>query len=521
MKGKLEIQTESAEFRSTFKSWARTTKGSELRKDTLGDSPRQLSLPKVSRTKSHAQIMRTSMKTFLTELNIPFPPHKSLKDTNEIDDENEKKMRKSSYGRIAPECNFLLNRVEKTVDRLQKLNEKFQKSMPLSNPQVLTGPRVQSRGSRVSIFSPTGMPLFPNSRPDTRSLPKSGFPEYIAKDFEDPDGNLSLIEAIKLIDGNKKSDVVADAMWVDLGEGYKLYDHLVHERKTKEIEMRNLQENLRSLTVGNDNQKLHNEITELKNQIKEHEQQVNEDEMEYEILERMLSERKAQAELFQQRFLKKYENLPKIELGLQLGINEIKKDTLHMENTMNSIGTMYATLRSMQKLSKSRESSLRSHIKENHHVEKNIAIEQDFKEQREEYIKMKNKDHERELHRQENELHDRIVRDIGVCEKQIAEQSDNVEYIMKNTKQENKKEDILAVWQELLNARKALLSRVDEAELEQNILMDKLNEEQQDLDVTKANKLLKTELNDIPELSQKENEVEKAQRELEKEQAII
>ena len=515
MKGKYEIQTDPVDPRMTLKSWTQTSKGMESRTTKFGETSKDFLASKFPRTKSHAQIMRTSMKTFLTDLNIPFPPPKNQ---NEEENEEYEKKRRRSYAKVTPEFNSIMNRVDKTVDKLHRLNEKFQKSLLLSNPH---SSHMQARRSQVNIFSPTSVPIGnSNSRPSTKSKNKINFPDYCDKDFEDPDGNESLIEAIRLIDGNKKSEAVADAMWVDLGEGYKMYDHLVHERKKKEKEMRDLQEYLKSLSLFNNNQDLHDKVAQLNNEIEIAKQQVEQDEMHYEILESMLKERKAHADLMKQRFNKKYENLPKIELGLQITVNEIKKDTAQIENTMINVGTMYGNLRSLQKLSKVRENDLLRQIKENNDAENNIVIEQHFKDQREEYIKQKKKEEEKELNKQENELVERLTQEIIDTKKQIEEMKERVSFIMQRTKQSNNKEDILRQWHELLEKNENLKFKIEEAEAERDTMEKQLNDEMQELQQIQMNYVTKGEVNDIPELSRRENEVEKAHRELEKEQEI-
>ena len=68
----------------------------------------------------------------------------------------------------------------------------------------------------MNIFSPTSVQLTSsNFRSSTKIKSKLTLRKYGEKDFEDPESNLSLIEAIRLIDGNKKSDAVVEALWGD------------------------------------------------------------------------------------------------------------------------------------------------------------------------------------------------------------------------------------------------------------------------------------------------------------------
>ena len=108
MKRRLEIQTEPAELNLTDQNWTTSSRAFRTRTQKFRENP-GTTTTKYPKTKSHAEIMRTSMKTFLTDLNIPYPPQRANR--NEAENDPDKSLRKSQT-RFAPECRFFLKRVD-------------------------------------------------------------------------------------------------------------------------------------------------------------------------------------------------------------------------------------------------------------------------------------------------------------------------------------------------------------------------------------------------------------------------
>ena len=458
-----------------------------------------------SKPKSHAKLMLTSMKTFMTEVNTrgPTDEYQSSETTEEKPKSQTDRAKLKNMYKTTSTFPKFLERLDKTVDKLKRINDRVQQTATSTQLPSADMTRSASKVHHNLITSSLDHEL------TTGSLGKISRMQFKDADFENPNMNDTLADIIQTIDKNKKAGTVVDAMWNDLGEGYKMYNELSYQRKQREKDLKALQQKYKALNASVSNKQLTDKISMIEDLILQTKEGLKEDQMRHESLEQMQHARKQDLDIIRQRFSKKHGPLPKILRGLEAEISSIQNDTVSIENTNNEIGKVYSHLKTIQQLRKSRDKDFVTEIKRNEKVEQNIEIEQDFKDQREKYFVKKHKNDERERRRQEIEKKEALNLEIRSCEQAIGKYKGDINTVMNNTKRFERNYGVIEYLNQLVATNTDLKEKKERIENSKTQREEERKKLINELDLLKTNNAEVMAINDTGEINRLMFQVER------------
>ncbi len=144
----------------------------------------------------------------------------------------------------------------------------------------------------------------------------SSFSQISDKTLFSPKADQTIVNIIREIDQDPKTNIITEHLWNDLTFGMKFYNELKHESETLSKRIAELKEVNSRCEITLDTSDIKQAIAEIKEKIRAGEEVLKFDEKKIEEFENMYRLRKEDLVILKQRVLKRYGKIPEIENGI-------------------------------------------------------------------------------------------------------------------------------------------------------------------------------------------------------------